>query len=272
MIDRIVRIGAQPALALLGVLASIGLLGCAGGETALYERELVDLTWTLDETTLAWPTSPGFRLETQFDGVTEGGWYYLSHLYHGPEHGGTHVDAPKHFYRDGATTDEIPLERLVGPGVTIDVREACAADRDHLVGLGDFEAWERAHGPIPEGAVVLLRTGFGAYWPDRERYMGTAELGPEAVPKLHFPGLDPAAVDWLVGTRRIRAIGLDTASIDHGQSRDFASHVALFSHDVPAFENVARLERLPARDFVVIALPAKIGGGSGGPLRIVAVL
>jgi kynurenine formamidase len=238
----------------------------------LHEREIVDLTWTLDETSIAWPTSPGFRLETQFDGVTEGGWYYLSHLYHGPEHGGTHIDAPVHFFKGRDTTDAIPLQRLIGPGVTIDVREACAADRDHLIGLADFEAWEASHGPIPEGAIVLLQTGFGAYWPDRTRYMGTAELGPQAVPKLHFPGLDPAAVEWLVSQRKIRAIGLDTPSIDHGPSTDFASHVALFEHNVPAFENVARLERLPARGFTVIALPIKIGGGSGGPLRIIALL
>jgi kynurenine formamidase len=245
---------------------------CAAPATPLHDREMVDLTWTLDETTIAWPTSPGFSLETQFDGVTEGGWYYLSHLYHGPEHGGTHIDAPVHFFQGRDTTDEVPLRRLIGPGVNIDVREACAADRDHLVGLDEFEAWEQIHGKMPQGAIVLLHTGFGAFWPDRARYMGTAELGPDAVPKLHFPGLDPASVDWLVTQRKIRAIGIDTPSIDHGQSTDFATHVALFEHNVPAFENVARLEQLPARAFTVVALPAKIGGGSGGPLRIVALL
>jgi kynurenine formamidase len=254
-------------LVVLGALA-----GCPTPPEPFHEREIVDLTWTLDETAIAWPTSPGFELETQFDGVTEGGWYYLSHLFHGPEHGGTHVDAPRHFYEDGATTDLIPLSRLIGPGVTVDVRDACAADRDHLIGLADFRAWEQEHGPLPRGAIVLLYTGFGAYWPDRVRYMGTDERGPEAVPKLHFPGLDPSAVDWLVAERGIRAIGLDTPSIDHGPSTTFAAHVALFEHGVPAFENVARLDLLPPRGFTVIALPAKIGGGSGGPLRIVALL
>jgi kynurenine formamidase len=193
-------------------------------------------------------------------------------VYHGPEHGGTHIDAPVHFSEGRQATDEIPLRRLIGPGVVIDVQESCAADRDHLIGLDDFEAWERAHGRMPEGAIVLISTGFGAYWPDRVRYMGTAELGADAVPKLHFPGLDPEAVPWLVNERKIRAIGLDTPSIDHGQSADFAAHVALFEQDVPAFENVARLEQLPVRGFTVIALPAKIGGGSGGPLRIVALI
>ncbi len=270
-----VRALPAPLLSLSLVSISLVALGCERGtapEAPFHEREIVDLTWTLDETSIAWPTSPGFRLETQFDGETEGGWYYLSHVFHGPEHGGTHIDAPRHFFEGRDTTDAIPLERLIGPGVTIDVREACAADRNHLVGRADFSAWEERHGAIPEGAIVLLHTGFGAYWPDRERYMGTAELGPDAVADLSFPGLDPAAVEWLVETRGIRAIGLDTPSIDHGPSTTFAAHVALFERNVPAFENVAHLERLPPRGFTVIALPAKIGGGSGGPLRIVAVL
>jgi kynurenine formamidase len=259
------------ALALALLLA----VGCAAPPSApvpVHEREIVDLTWTLDEDSIAWPTSPGFTLETQFDGVTDGGWYYLSHMIHGPEHGGTHIDAPRHFFKGSDTTDQIPLTRLIGPGVRIDAREACAEDRDHLISVADFQAWEAEHGPMPEGAIVLLHTGFGAFWPDRERYMGTAELGQQAVPKLHFPGLDPAAVGWLVNERKIRAIGLDTPSIDHGPSTTFAAHVALFEHNVPAFENVAHLDELPARDFTVIALPAKIGGGSGGPLRIVALL
>ncbi len=258
----------------LGISSLVLALGCAAPADPpgpIQGREIVDLTWTIDETSIAWPTSPGFTLETQFDGVTDGGWYYLSHVIHGPEHGGTHIDAPRHFFDGGHTTDEIPLDRLIGPGVTVDVRGACAADRDHLVGVSDFEAWEAQHGPMPEGAIVLLHTGFGAYWPDRERYMGSAELGPEAVPKLHFPGLDPAAVDWLVD-KEIRAIGLDTPSIDHGPSTTFAAHVALFERNVPAFENVAHLDRLPPHGYTVIALPAKIGGGSGGPLRIVALL
>lgn len=260
------------AITVLLVLLAGAACGPAPAPPPLYEREMVDLTWTLDDSAIAWPTSPGFRLETQFDGITEGGFYYLSHVFRGPEHGGTHIDAPVHFFQGGDTTDRIPLTRLIGPGVVIDVREPCAADRDHRVGRSDLDAWEAAHGRIPDGAIVLLHTGFGAYWPDRERYLGTAELGPEAVPKLHFPGLDPDAVQWLVDGRKIRAIGLDTASIDRGQSTDFASHVALFRRGVPAFENVAHLDELPARGFTVIALPARIGGGSGGPLRIVALL
>jgi kynurenine formamidase len=110
------------------------------------------------------------------------------------------------------------------------------------------------------------------YWPERARYLGTELRGPEGVAALHFPGLDPLAAEWLVRDRRIRAIGIDTASIDHGPSSDFRSHRVLFAAGIPAFENVANLEKLPAEGFSVVALPMKIARGSGAPLRIVALM
>ena len=117
-----------------------------------------------------------------------------------------------------------------------------------------------------------MRTGFGKFYPDRKRYLGTDQRGAAAVANLHFPGLDPSAARWLTEGRNIKAIGLDTASIDYGQSKLFESHRILFARDIPAFENVANLDKLPARGFSVIALPMKIKGGSGGPLRIIAVV
>lgn len=265
----LLRVIAVALVPLLGVLACGGVPAPAPRE--LWERTLVDLTHPFDADTITWPTERGFELTTRASGWTEGGYYYEAHAFTGPEHGGTHLDAPIHFHEAGATTDRVPLERLIGPAVVVDARAACAADRDHLVGLAELEAWERRHGRMPEGAIVLLHTGFGRYWPDRERYLGTAARGAEGVAALHFPGLDPAAVPWLAD-RRIAAIGLDTASIDHGPSKDFAAHVALAARGIPIFENVARLDRLPPRGATLIALPMKIGGGSGGPLRIVAAL
>lgn len=232
---------------------------------------LVDLTHAYDEQTIYWPTSPEFEVETLSEGVTEKGYFYLSKRFSTAEHGGTHIDAPIHFFEGRNTVDEIDLEQLIGPGVVVDVSGPCGDDRDYRVGVEDFRAWEKEHGPLPLGTIVLLRTGFGEYWPDRARYMGTAERGPDAVGDLHFPGLHHEAVPWL-RERGIRAIGLDTPSIDHGPSQDFPSHVALFEHNVPVFENVANLEELPATGFSVIALPMKIRGGSGGPLRIVAIV
>jgi kynurenine formamidase len=120
--------------------------------------------------------------------------------------------------------------------------------------------------------IVLLRTGWSRHWPDRAKYLGTDQRGEEAVSNLHFPGLHPSAAQWLTGRRRVKAVGIDTASIDHGQSQRFQSHVTLFEHQVPALENVAYLDQLPVSGFTVIALPMKIAGGSGAPLRIVAVI
>jgi len=252
-------------------------LACAGGPApggALPPEgsRVLDLSHAYDADTIFWPTEEGFVLETEFDGVTPGGWYYSAHRFRSAEHGGTHIDAPIHFFAGGRTVDEIPPEQLMGEGVSIDVSQVCASDRDHLIGVADLEAWESRHGEIPHGAIVLLRTGFGRFWPDRVRYLGTDERGAGAVAKLHFPGLDPDAARWLVEERGIRAVGLDTASIDRGQSTTFLSHRTLFEKNVPAFENLAGLDALPPRGFRVIALPMKIRGGSGGPLRVVAIV
>jgi kynurenine formamidase len=141
---------------------------------------------------------------------------------------------------------------------------------DTEVGVADFEGWERTHGRIPDQAIVLLRTGWDARYGDRAAYLGTAQVGPGAIPELHFPGLAPAAAQWLVTERRVKAFGLDTPSLDRGQSTTFGAHVALASAEVPGFENLASLGDLPATGSFVIALPMKIAEGSGGPLRIVA--
>jgi kynurenine formamidase len=170
------------------------------------------------------------------------------------------------------SVDQIPLQQLIGPGVMIDVRNSCERDRDHLVSVDELMSWENRYGRIPAGAIVLLNTGFGRFWPDRVRYMGTAERGPEAVAALHFPGLHPQAARWLVDERTIGAIGLDTPSIDHGPSQTFEAHRILFEAGIPALENVAALDLLPALGFRVMALPMKIAGGSGGPVRIAALV
>src|SRR5215813_4891019 len=233
---------------------------------------IVDLTYAFDANSVYWPTAEQFKLETDFEGVTDKGYFYSAYRYSAAEHGGTHLDSPVHFAKGHTTVDQIPLDQLMGAAILIDVTKQCATNPDYLVGVKDFEDWEKSNGRIANGTIVLLRTGFGKFYPDRKKYLGTDERGAEAVAKLHFPGLDPAAARWITTNRSIKAIGLDTASIDRGQSTLFESHRILFEKDVPAFENVANLEQLPVKGFSVIALPMKIKGGSGGPLRIVALL
>lgn len=246
-------------------------VGCAS-VPAFPGGRLVDLTHAFDAQTIFWPTEEaGFVLEPVFAGTTERGWWYAANRFRSAEHGGTHLDAPLHFAEQGASADAIALERLVAPAVLVDVSRAAATDPDYRVGVSDLEAWEARHGRMPEGAIVLLRTGHGAYWSDRTRYLGTSRRDPEAVAELHFPGLHAEAARWLA-LRRVAAVGLDTPSIDHGPSQDFEAHRVLAAHGVPIFENLAHLEALPEQGFSVIALPMKIGGGSGGPLRAVAVV
>jgi kynurenine formamidase len=201
-------------------------------------------------------------------GRTEAGFFYSSYRFASAEHGGTHLDAPIHFAEGRRTADEIPLSDLIGPAVVVDVSDG--AHPDYLVSVADLEGWEAEHGSIPGGAIVLLRTGWGERWDDRAAYLGTELTGPEAVAELHFPGLAPEAARWLVENRDIVALGLDTPSLDYGQSADFATHVILNSADIAGFENVANLAELPPTGAYVVALPMKIEGGSGGPLRIVA--
>lgn len=229
----------------------------------------VDLTHAFGQDTIYWPTdTQGFQLDELAYGRTEGGWFYAAYAFTTAEHGGTHLDAPIHFAEDAWTTDEIPLTSLIGPAAVVDV--TARAHPDYQVSVEDLAYWESSHGRLPDGAILLLRTGWSSRWGDRAAYLGTGATGPEAATQLHFPGLGPEAARWLVEERRVAAVGIDTPSLDPGQSSDFRAHVILNGANVPGFENLTGLEALPAKGAAVVALPMKIAGGSGGPLRIVA--
>lgn len=233
--------------------------------------ELVDLTHAFDERTLYWPSAPsGFKLEQLAHGPTPGGYFYAANAFCAPEHGGTHLDAPIHFAEGKRTAEQIPLRQLLGPAAVIDVSRQAASDPDYRLTAGDVRAWEAQHGAITPGTMVLLRTGWGKRYPDRKAYFG--DDTPGATDKLHFPSYGEEAARLLVGERRVAALGVDTASIDHGQSPDFMVHRIAAGAEVLGFENLANLERLPERGAWVIALPMKIARASGGPLRIVALV
>ncbi len=248
------------------------ILACACGEAphGFPAGRWVDLTHDFSRETVYWPTADGFKLRVDFKGITDKGYFYASNSYQASEHGGTHVDAPSHFARDRQTVDAIPFDRLIGPAGVIDISRKVEGQPDYRVTRADLEAWEAEHGRLP--AIVLINTGYHRLWPDRKRYMGTDERGPDAVANLHFPGLHHQAAEWLVANREVRAIGLDTPSIDYGQSKEFKTHRVLFERNIPVFENVANLDALPPRGAWVVALPMKIRHGTGSPLRIVALV
>ncbi len=237
---------------------------------ALEEGKIVDLTYAFDAHTIHWPTARPFTLERVAFGRTKAGFWYAAHNLCLAEHSGTHLDAPVHFAEGGWTTDRVPLEKLIGPAVVVDIREQAAKDPDYRLLVSDIQKWEAVYGPIPEGAIVLVLTGWGKFWPDKKKYLGSDRPGD--VEHLHFPGFSPEAAEFLVQKRNIDAVGIDTASLDHGPSKDFKVHQIFSAANKPGLENVANLELLPPKGATLIALPMKIAGGSGGPTRIVALL
>ena len=236
---------------------------------AIDESKLVDMTYSFNAKTIYWPNAKGFRHQKDMWKDSPGGFWYAAGEFASAEHGGTHLDSPIHFARGMTTLDRIPVERLVGPAVVIDVSAAAARNRDHRVSAGEILAWEKQHGAVPAKSIVLFRTGWGKFWPERKAYLGSDVPGDVA--NLHFPGLSKEAAELLV-TRKVDGAGIDTASLDHGPSKDFIAHQVLNKADIYGLENVAHMERLPARGATLIALPMKIEEGSGGPVRIVAIL
>lgn len=266
------------------LLSILSILGCDNkppqeqdlpetSSDAVAKSKIIDLSHSYSDKTVYWVTAKEFELDTVFKGQTEKGYYYAANNFSTAEHGGTHIDAPIHFAKGGQTVDQIPLDNLIGKAIKIDVSSKALNDPDYLISVDDFKSWEtKEQMTIPDGSIVLLQTGYADFYPDKKKYLGTTERGEHAISQLHFPGLSPEAAQWIVDNRSIKAIGIDTPSIDYGQSEFFKSHVILLSDNIPAFENLNNLEKLPNKGFEIIALPMKIKGGSGAPLRIVALL
>lgn len=233
----------------------------------------LDMTYPFDGNTLYWPTAEKtFTVEKKSWKMVEGGWWYASNDYGACEHGGTHVDAPIHFGAKGRTIDQIPLDEWIGPAIRIDVTAKCAKNRDYLLAVDDIKEWEKANGKVPAKAWVLMYTGIGtAYYPDRLKTFGTLKTGKEALAELHFPGFSPEAAAFLVQERDITGIGLDTPSIDYGQSSDFKVHQVICNAQKLAIENIANLDKLPVKGAMLYPNPMLIKDGTGAPARIFAV-
>jgi kynurenine formamidase len=233
--------------------------------------QLVDLSHTYDEGTLYWPTSPSAFEKTELNfGEVEAGYFYSAYSVCTPEHGGTHLDAPIHFAAGGASTEAIPLANLIAPAIVIDVRKQAAAERNYRLSVADVRRFETEHGEIEKGTIVLLRTGWSEYWPDATGYLGDDKPGDAS--HLEFPGYGADAVRLLAEDRQVAVLGVDSASIDYGPSQDFIAHRIAAAAGVTNLENLTNLDQLPATGATVVALPMKIGGGSGGPARVVALV
>ncbi|WP_363347193.1 cyclase family protein [Methylocystis echinoides] len=250
--------------------AAAGWLAGAQAQTIdLAASKVIDLSHPYDANTIYWPTEPtGFQLKQEHKGLTKGGFFYYSNAFCSPEHGGTHIDAPMHFAENHWTNSDIPIDRLIRPAVVIDIAAKAAKDPDYALSPADIEAWENSYGRIPDGAIVLLRTGWSARWPDRKSYLG--DDTPGVATNLHFPSFGPEAATLLVSARHVSLIGLDTASVDIGPSRDFMVHRIIGAANVPGLENLTNLDQLPPTGALVMAMPMKIAQGSGAPARVIA--
>ncbi len=232
---------------------------------------VIDLSHSYGSETLYWPTSPSaFQKLELANGETEGGYYYSAYAVCTPEHGGTHIDAPVHFSKNGQSTDQLVLENLMVPAVVIDVVAKANANRNYRLTIEDVLDFEKKHGAIPEGVAVLMRTNWSERWSDALDYFGDDKPGDAS--NLKFPGFGAEATRLLVQERGVGMLGIDTASVDYGPSKDFIVHQIGAAESVPNLENLTGLDRLPPRGATLIALPMKIEGGSGGPVRVVGLI
>lgn len=225
---------------------------------------VIDMTYLINDHSPSWPgDSDPFKAVVNATPAKEG---YFTRKFTILEHYETHMDAPAHFPPGKETLDQIPIERFFGPGIVIDVRDKVAKDVDYQLTTEDVQAWEAHHGRIPAGAIVLLRTGWSSRWPDEKRYRNM-----DAKSVMHFPGYSLAAAKLLI-SRRVSGLCIDTLSIDYGPSANFEVHRTTLPAGLFHVENIANLNKLPPAGAFIIAAPIKLEGGSGGPVRVFAIL
>ena len=222
--------------------------------------------------TLYWPTSTSkFGLKQQANGPTPGGWFYSANTLSTPEHGGTHLDAPRHFAEKGRTADEIPLEQLVAPAVVIDVTSAGRRRPRLPADPRRLSSPSRKRTARSRAArSCCCAPGGAATGRTRKATWATTRRATRRSCRFRLYGVEAARL--LVEERGVAALGIDTASIDYGRSSDFQVHRVAAARNVPGFENLTNLDRLPPRGAMIVALPMKIEGGSGGPLRAIALV
>lgn len=243
------------------------------GYAAGYPGCILDMTYAYDENTIYWPNATPFKLTSEFHGMTERGYWYAANFYAASEHGGTHADAPLHFAKNGRTIDQIPLGQWIGPAVKVDVTQQCTQDRDYLLSVTDIKKWEKKYGRIPKGAWVIMYTGIGTqFYPDPKRVLGTDKKGLSAISELSFPGYSRESVEFLTKERSIKGIAIDTPSIDYGKSQDFQVHRTICGTDKLGLENIANLDKLPAKGATLYVIPMPIKGATGAPARVFAIL
>lgn len=252
---------ASAAGAAAATVGAGALIGSAPPLLAQGASRVVDLTHTHSPEFPTFGGAPGLRFDPQFDYAEDG--YNLNEVVL-DEHTGTHIDAPLHFSADGLSVDELPLSQLVVPLCVIDIRARAAEDRDTRVTPDDLAAWIAAHGPIPENACVAMNSGWAA------RVGDASFRGDDS--GLHFPGFHIEATRMLLEETAAAVLAVDTLSLDHGPSADFASHYAWLPEGRYGIECIAGLDAVPAAGATLVVGAPKFRGGTGGPARVMALI
>ena len=240
------------------IAAAAAITTTAPSALAAGHASVTDLTHMLDESFPTWSGPPGIAYEKIADFAESG---FNAFTLTVGEHSGTHVDAPLHFSADGQSVDEIPIENLVCPLCVIDIRERAAGDADTMVTPDDLTAWTDAHGPIPDGACVAMLSGWGSKARTPE-FRNADEAGMQ-----HYPGFHVEATEMLLQTGAV-AMAVDTLSLDHGASQDFATHYAWLPAGRYGIECLANLEAMPSAGATIVVGAPKHGRGTGGQARI----
>jgi kynurenine formamidase len=229
-------------------------------------KHVVDLTQTLNERSPNWEGTEQSPYQARELGNLKRDGYYSRRITL-PEHHGTHIDAPAHFADNGWTVDRIPVDRLIAPLVVIDVREKVKKNPDYAVSMEDLAEWEKKHGHVPRGAVVLANTGWCCKYESQREYRNS-----DAKDLPHYPGFALETVKFLVENRDIVGLGIDTMSVDIGATTTYPVHQYTASRNVYHLENLGDLSTLPATGATIIAAPAKLQDGSGAPVRVLALV
>jgi len=235
------------------------LEGIPSGKT-----RVLDLSYAINDKLVPWPGDAKF-FEAKVNATIEKNGYFTRSFWM-LEHYGTHLDAPAHFPPGKITVEQIPVKQLFGPAVVIEVRTESGKDADYQLTAARVEEWEKSRGRIPEGAIVLLRTGWASRWPDVQKYRNMDAKG-----VMHFPGFSIEAARLLI-SRKVSGLGCDTLSIDYGASPDFAVHHLTLGAGLYHLENLSNLSEVPETGAFLIVAPIKLEGGSGGPARVFALL
>jgi kynurenine formamidase len=233
--------------------------GIASGKT-----RVLDLSYAINDKLVPWPGDEKW-FEAKVNATVEKNGYFTRSFWM-LEHYGTHLDAPAHFPPGKATVEQIPAKQFFGPAVVLDVTAESAKHADYQLPVERVEEWEKRHGRTSAGAIVLMRTGWSARWPDAQKYRNQDAQG-----KMHFPGISAEAAKLLIA-RKVSGLGCDTLSVDYGASEDFAVHHLALGAGLYHLENLADLSALPESGAFLVVAPIKLEGGSGGPVRVFALV